>query len=242
MTCPSLPSGAACPLFTETNTAPASPTRSDTLCRAFSRTVSPCASIRPKSDCPSTVVRSHEDRRASTTSESADGVGGVSPPTGAAGGVDDAGGGTVAGVDGALTGGGVDRTAASVAAGSLPDRNHQIVPTSTAIPAAPKNATNSRARPPEGTGTASLGNGDDSNVRELAVEIDGCCDNGDGDADADGSGCGVACSTSSENTLGGSGGGGSLAGCVSAWNGTVRASSLSASMLARASSSMPLTA
>src|SRR5688572_7279222 len=214
MTCPSLPSGAACPLFTETNTAPASPTRSDTLCRAFSRTVSPCASMRPKSDCPSTVVRSHEDRRASTTSESADGVGGVSLATGTAGGVDDAGGGTGEGVDGALTGGGVDREAASVAVGSSPDRNHQIVPTSMAIPAAPKNATNNRARPPEGTGTASLGNGDDSKVREAAGEIDGACDNEDGDAGADGSGCGTASSASSVNTLGGSGGGGSLAVCV----------------------------
>jgi hypothetical protein len=55
-------------------------------------------------------------------------------------------------------------------------------------------------------------------------------------------GSGAARNVSSENTLGSSGGGGSFADSPSAWNGTVRASSTSASISERASSSMPLTA
>lgn len=147
--------------------------------------------MRPESDCPSTVVRSHEDRRASTSSESADGAADRSAETGAAGAVDDAAGATleegVESVDGALTGaGGVDRAAASVGAGSLPDRNHQIVPTNTAIPATPKSATNTRARPLAGTGTESLGNCDDSNVRELGCDTGGVYDRTGGDSGGEG--------------------------------------------------------
>ena len=140
--------------------------------------------MRPASDCPSTVVRSHDERRASTTSESAaDGAAGASATSGAAGGVDDAVGEAElvgAAVDGALAGE-VDRAAASVAAGSLPDRIHQIVPTKTAIPAAPKSATNIRARPPAGTGTESLGYCDDSNIRDAGCEGDGVCDRAERD-------------------------------------------------------------
>ncbi len=197
--------------------------------------------MRPESDSPSTVVRSHDDRRASTSSESADAAADVSATaTGAGGGVDDAAGATLEGVAGVRSGA-VDCAATSDAAGSLPDCCHKIVPTSTAIPATPKSATNTRARRFEGTGTASLVNGGDNSIRDAAGDIDGvyeCTGGDDGDDDR----CGVASSVSSEKMLGGSGGGGSFAGSANAWNGTVRASSASASMSARASSSMPLTA
>ncbi len=240
-------------MFTETNTAPASPTRSDTLCCALSRTVSPCASMRPESDSPSTVVRSHDDRRASTSSESAEGLSGV-VATGGGGvvGVKDGVVDTGAGVDGALTGP-VAGAAVWTAAGSLPDRSHMIVPTRTAIPATPNNPITMRARLVDGTGTESMENGDASNVLDAAVDIEGACDDVDdieGVCDSvcdeaagdDGSGCCAERSVASENTLGSSGGGGSFAGSDNAWKGTVRASSVSASMSARASSSMPLTA
>src|SRR4029453_9353845 len=146
----SRPSGAAWPLFTETNTAPASPTRSDTLCCALSRTVSPCASMRPESDSPSTVVRNHDDRRASTSSDSAEV--GADVFSGAGSGAAGAGAGVVdtsAGADGTLTGG-VDLADASDGADSSPDRIHTIVPTRTAIPMTPNTPTTICARRPEG--------------------------------------------------------------------------------------------
>ena len=252
--------------------------------------------MRPESDSPSTVVRSHDDRRASTSSESADGFVDVfarAAAGGAAGadvGVVDTGEGVVdaaEGVDGALASGAV-RTAASEVAGTLSDRNHQMVPTRTAIPATPNRPTTTRARRPVGTGTASPGNGGDSNMREAVVDIEDACDVDDiedacdvddiegvcdvddieGVCDVDDiedvcdvddiigvcdgadrccgdcvdEGSGAARNVSSENTLESSGGGGSFADSPSAWNGTVRASSTSASMSERASSSMPLTA
>jgi len=213
--------------------------------------------MRPESDSPSTVVRSHDDRRASTSSESADGVDVFARAAGGAAGVDEGVVETAGGVDGALARGAV-RTAASEVAGTLSDRNHQMVPTRTAIPATPNRPTTTRARRPVGTGTASLGNGDDSNMREAVVDIDGVCDVDDipGVCDVDDNvdvcdtagrdvrdvGSGAARNVSSENTLGSSGGGGSSAGSPSAWNGTVRASSVSESMSERASSSSPLTA
>jgi len=148
--------------------------------------------MRPESDSPSTVVRSHDDRRASTSSESADGfvvvfATGVGSGAGAGEGVV----GVVAavetgpGFDDALAGA-VDCAALSVVAGFLSDRIHTIVPTRTAIPATPNNPTNIRARRDEGTGTASLGNGEDSNVRGAVVDIAGGCN---GDVDDIAGGC-----------------------------------------------------
>ncbi len=215
--------------------------------------------MRPESDSPSTVVRSHDDRRASTSSESADGfvlvfASGVDGGPEAGDGVDAvvAAVDTAEGFDGTVAGA-VDCAVDSVATGFLSDRSHAIVPIRIAIPATPNSPTNMCVRRDEGTGTASLGNGEDSNVRGAGVDIEGECDEDAYDvADASddagmcggtaGSVLGAARSVSSANTLGSSGGGGNCGGSANAWKGTVRASSASASMSARASSSMPLTA
>ena len=187
-TCPSPPSADAGPLFTETNTAPASPTRSEMLCFALSRTVSPCASMRPPSDCPSTVVRNHEERRASTSNVSAedaeDDAGVSAAPVGAGVavvGAEDAAGVTAAGCV-AATAGAFDAAAVSGADPS-PERSHQIVPTRMTRPAAANNPTRTRPRRLEGTGTESLGNGDDRNTRDVGDVAGSVDDEGVGDTD-----------------------------------------------------------
>src|SRR5262245_11755777 len=173
------------------------------LCRALSLTVSPCASMRPPSDCPSTVVRIHEDRRASTTKVNAeDDVGFSVGATGVGADVVEAAGVTGAGSDAGVAGAGVAATvSADVAAASL-DRSHQIVPTSTKIPAAPKSPPRRRARPLAGTGKASLGNGDDSSMRDAAGESSSSSATGDA-----GNGFSDASVGELENVPGGSGSG-----------------------------------
>src|SRR4029453_3681868 len=97
-----------------------------------------------------------------------------------------------------------------VTAASL-ERSHQIVPTSTRIPAAAKSPTRRRARPLGGTGTASLGNGDDSSVRDAAGETSSST--GAGDA-----GCGFSDGSvgALEDALGGSDSGSIAVGSTSA--------------------------
>ena len=57
------------------------------------------------------------------------------------------------------------------------ERNHQIVPARTATPATPNSVTNVRTRRPGGTGTASLGNGDDKqHTRRRRRHRDGASD------------------------------------------------------------------
>jgi hypothetical protein len=156
-----------------------------------------------------------------------------------------------AGLDDALCAA-ADCFAVSLAAGLLSDRIHTIVATRTAIPTTPNNPTNIRARRDEGTGTASMGNGEDSKFRDAAADMDGVSDEADESnvtgVNEDAGMCGGTgdvfgtLSVSSANTAGSSGGGGSFGGSANAWKGTVRASSSSASMSARASSSMPFTA
>jgi hypothetical protein len=170
--------------------------------------------MRPASDCPSTVVRSHEDRRASTSSDNGDDDADVSEATaGVFAGADDAAA-TDAGSGADAAGALVDRAAVSEASALSPERNHQIVPTRTATPATPNNPTKSAARRLAGTGTASLGNGDESSMRDVAADSDGAAAENDGvgydgdGSDGDGSdgGAGSAIDVS-ENMLRGSGSG-----------------------------------
>jgi hypothetical protein len=162
-------------LFTETKTAPASPTRNDTLRFALIRNVSPSSSVRPASDSPSIVVRSHEDRRASTSSDRLE-EGAVALAAEAGEDVDDVADVTGgAAVDDAVAAGGVvvDRAAAD-AEDPSDERSHQkTVPATTTTPMTPKSATKVPTRFPDGTGTASLGNGDDNSTRDVAVDSGG---------------------------------------------------------------------
>jgi hypothetical protein len=167
--------------------------------------------MRPASDCPSTVVRSHDDRRASTSSDNGDDDADSSAATaGTFAGADDADGVTD-GASGADAAGAavVDRAAVSEASVLLSERNHQIVPTRTATPATPNNPTKTAARRVAGTGTESIGNGDESSMRDVAGDSDGAVAENDGvayDGDGGDGGAGSAIDVS-ENMLRGSGSG-----------------------------------
>jgi hypothetical protein len=90
-------------------------------------------------------------------------------------GVVGAGAGVAVAVDaaGAAAGAGVvsARAVVSGLAAAFGVRSHQTVRTRTAAPATPNNVTNVRSRRPDGTGTASLGNGVERNTRDANCDV-----------------------------------------------------------------------